>query len=372
VISLSILILLSYSYIVTTFSAKLESIPTSISLPLQWQLVPINNQVADTCISNLNQTSWIMGGQAIGVDNDLSNTVKHVQLINSTYVTMQSDMTLLVPGIFPGQYLSAHGFYCDAPQTALNAYNNGTQKMCFVGANDGYSNSPICGCCLIDSSSNIGSVKCNDLDNICPPIFSSCVINDMQNQRAIQIGGSTGVNTVTNILCFNVSTEQYTTSVNTIPLLQAETSFLDPYCGYANLANPASNVGCDLMLGTSQNILVVGGRDIVNFLNTIQLCSPHYQNCVVQSLYLPQPTSNMKVIALSDCAFITFGGQTQSGILGQIYIGDICSQQWLYKQSMPALISDFSIAIGQNLLCLYGGIINNKLQNVAYCTSYNP
>ncbi|ETO08212.1 hypothetical protein RFI_29177, partial [Reticulomyxa filosa] len=175
--------------------------------------------------------------------------------------------------------------------------------------------------------------------------------------------------------CFDMSTQQYTLGVDTIARLQAETTAYDFRCEYGNLAVAAFDTGCDaLPSSTTGSIVVVGGRTYGStssgFLDYVQLCKGDYTNCQVLGMRLPQPTSQMRVIGLTSCIFVEFGGITEAGMNEQFYIGDTCGQKWLYNQDMTALISEFSLVYSNNVLCLYGGFVDNYMQNIAYCTNF--
>jgi len=243
--------------------------------------------------------------------------------------------------------------------------------MCGIGLNDGVTNNPQCNCC-----NAINPMYCNDVSG-CAPLFDSCVVNDKVRGLAYQVGGTSGVAAFNTILCFNVSSNAYTSNSGSIHILQSKSSgnVIDPLCPFVTMTASAFDVGCDLMQDLHNSIIIAGGRMINGtFLNTIQLCEPNQQPCQVQQLTLPQPMSQVQVVSLNECNFVVFGGLTNSITHSNtIYIGDICLQQWVYNETMPAQLSQFGLALGKNVLCIVGGVgSNNLIQNSVFCTPFTP
>ncbi|ETO23223.1 hypothetical protein RFI_13962, partial [Reticulomyxa filosa] len=169
-----------------------------------------------------------------------------------------------------------------------------------------------------------------------------------------------------------MNNETFTKPVTTFAALQAELNSSDDRCEYGSLAIATAEAACDLMRDdTYHSIIVVGGHNKTHYLDSIQVCKNDRHNCQhLPNLMLPVPLSGAQVVGLSNCIFLVAGGLNVNGTSnGMIYVGDICNQTWLHTESMPAALVEFSIVIGVDSLCLYGGINRDKLQNTTFCTS---
>ena len=140
---------------------------------------------------------------------------------------------------WPGQYEQSPGSFIEVDNHGGYDYGYSYLKyngkyMCVLSMNDVKSNTPMCYCCDItvyeladeapDSKKFKNRMKCYNLnvEKECAPAYDSCVVFDPMTLELVQIGGYYGTDVFENILCFDLPTQQYHSSVATVDGLEAE------------------------------------------------------------------------------------------------------------------------------------------------------
>jgi len=74
-----------------------------------------------------------------------------------------------------------------------------------------------------------------------------------------------------------------------------------------------------------------------------------------------------------ECIFLTLGGSTRQGINQDIWIGNICTEKWLYHgvNVLPEKLVEFGVSKSDTELCIIGGIVKTpeifSMSKYAYC-----
>ncbi|ETO14481.1 hypothetical protein RFI_22884 [Reticulomyxa filosa] len=265
--------------------------------------------------------------------------------------------------------MAINGLYCVSQHMTAyvmkddEANSKHMSKLCVLSANDGVQNHPMCYCCehmeewfaSNDKSlkKNLTKLVCNDLwkASQCPPLFDS------------------------SLLMTWIITEQFKLGKVVQP---------DPFCPYGYLARSVYGSGCELFPKTG-TVVVVGGRQFLGhlnrsphetFTNTVQICYNNGQSChVSKTLRFPNGIAYPTVVVLDDeCLFLVLGGYTADGPTRDIWVGDLCTELWLFRgrNALPQEMVEFGLVKTDHELCLLGGQIQTPdemfdLDDKVYC-----